>query len=163
MRMLTAASLILGLGICFTVPSLVEAAPPDDKKKATGPIVKKSPGPVVKKSPGPVYKKSPGPVYKKAPGPVVKKAPGPIVKVPGPIIKKGPGPTVKYVPVYKTYHKRRYYGRVFAGVVIGTIVAASAYYALSTPPDPDLCWYWANPYHTRGYWDFCDEPPPGWY
>ena len=22
-------------------------------------------------------------------------------------------------------------------------------------PAPDLCWYWADPYRNRGYWDYC--------
>ena len=22
-------------------------------------------------------------------------------------------------------------------------------------PAPDLCWYWADPYGNRGYWDYC--------
>jgi len=22
-------------------------------------------------------------------------------------------------------------------------------------PAPDLCWYWADPYGQRGYWDYC--------
>jgi hypothetical protein len=22
-------------------------------------------------------------------------------------------------------------------------------------PAPNLCWYWANPAMTRGYWDYC--------
>jgi len=22
-------------------------------------------------------------------------------------------------------------------------------------PQPNLCWYWADPYMIRGYWDYC--------
>jgi hypothetical protein len=22
-------------------------------------------------------------------------------------------------------------------------------------PAPNLCWYWADPYRNRGYWDYC--------
>jgi len=45
-----------------------------------------------------------------------------------------------------------YYGSVFDGVVLGSVVAAST---VPTSPSVDLCWYWSNSARTRGYWDFC--------
>jgi hypothetical protein len=45
-----------------------------------------------------------------------------------------------------------YYGTVFDGVTLGTVIAATA---VPTSPSIDLCWYWSNSSQTRGYWDFC--------
>ena len=45
-----------------------------------------------------------------------------------------------------------YYGAVFDGVTLGAVMAATA---VPTSPSVDLCWYWSNSSHTRGYWDFC--------
>ncbi len=45
-----------------------------------------------------------------------------------------------------------YYGTVFDGVTLGTVIAAAA---VPTSPSFDLCWYWSNSSKTRGYWDFC--------
>jgi hypothetical protein len=45
-----------------------------------------------------------------------------------------------------------YYGAVIAGVTLGNVMAASA---VPTSPSFDVCWYWANPPKTQGYWDFC--------
>ena len=45
-----------------------------------------------------------------------------------------------------------YYGTVFHGVTLGTVIAATA---VPTSPSIDLCWYWSNSSQTRGYWDFC--------
>jgi hypothetical protein len=45
-----------------------------------------------------------------------------------------------------------YYGAVIAGVALGNVMAASA---VPTSPSFDVCWYWANPSRTEGYWDFC--------
>lgn len=56
--------------------------------------------------------------------------------------------------VRRWYH-RPHYGRIVAGVVLGTILVGSAYYAYSAPPAPDLCWYWVDDGHERGYWDYC--------
>jgi hypothetical protein len=53
------------------------------------------------------------------------------------------------------WHHRPYYGNVVAGIAIGTIIAAAAANAAPEPPGPNLCWYWTNPRHTHGYWDYC--------
>ncbi len=45
-----------------------------------------------------------------------------------------------------------YYGTVFDGVTLGTVIAAAA---VPTSPSFDVCWYWSNSSKTRGYWDFC--------
>jgi hypothetical protein len=45
---------------------------------------------------------------------------------------------------------------LIGGIALGTLLAASIYYARPEPPAPGLCWYWANPSRTRGYWDYCD-------
>ncbi len=54
---------------------------------------------------------------------------------------------------YKRWYKRPHYGRVIGGVALGTILGAAAYSAMA--PAPNLCWYWADPYRSRGYWDYC--------
>jgi hypothetical protein len=44
---------------------------------------------------------------------------------------------------------------IVAGVVLGTIVTVAAVGMIPRRPAPDLCWYWADPYRNRGYWDYC--------
>lgn len=60
---------------------------------------------------------------------------------------------VVVVRPYRKWYKRPYYGTVIGGVALGTILGAAAYSAVA--PAPNLCWYWADPYRTRGYWDYC--------
>jgi hypothetical protein len=56
---------------------------------------------------------------------------------------------------HRTWARRPYYGTVIAGVVLGTIVTVAAVGMIPRRPAPDLCWYWADPYQNRGYWDYC--------
>ena len=56
---------------------------------------------------------------------------------------------------HRTWARRPYYGTVIAGVVLGTIVTVAAVGMIPRRPAPDLCWYWADPYQSRGYWDYC--------
>ena len=69
---------------------------------------------------------------------------------------------VRWHPRHLVYHRwsyRPYYGRIIGGVAIGTLLAASAYYAYaSAPPAPGLCWFWADPDEIQGYWDYCIDP-----
>jgi hypothetical protein len=51
--------------------------------------------------------------------------------------------------------RRPYYGTIIAGVALGTILTVAAIGAVPPRPRPDLCWYWADPEGTRGYWDYC--------
>jgi hypothetical protein len=60
---------------------------------------------------------------------------------------------VVVVRPYRHWNKRPYYGTVIGGVALGTILGAAAYSAVA--PAPNLCWYWADPSMTRGYWDYC--------
>jgi hypothetical protein len=60
---------------------------------------------------------------------------------------------VVVVRPYRKWNRRAYYGTVIGGVAIGTVLGAAAYAA--TPPAPNLCWYWADPTQTQGYWDYC--------
>jgi len=48
--------------------------------------------------------------------------------------------------------RRPYYGTVIAGITLGTIIAATT---IPAAPSSELCWYWSNSSHTRGYWDYC--------
>jgi len=54
---------------------------------------------------------------------------------------------------YRKWYKRPYYGTVIGGIALGTVLGAAAYSAV--PPAPNLCWYWADPTQTQGYWDYC--------
>ena len=64
----------------------------------------------------------------------------------------------QHLVVRRWYH-RPYYGRIIGGIAIGTILAASAYYAYAAePPAPGLCWFWADAEETQGYWDYCVDP-----
>jgi hypothetical protein len=58
----------------------------------------------------------------------------------------------------RPYRKHRYYGRAVGGIIIGSILAGSAYYAYASPPSEGLCWYWTNSDEERGYWDYCEPP-----
>ena len=51
--------------------------------------------------------------------------------------------------------RRPYYGTIFAGVALGTLITVAAVGAVPPRPHPNLCWYWADPYGTSGYWDYC--------
>ena len=58
----------------------------------------------------------------------------------------------------RVWTNRPYYGRVVGGVAIGTIIAAGVIGAAPAAPAPNMCWYWADPSQSRGYWDYCVAP-----
>ena len=51
--------------------------------------------------------------------------------------------------------RRPYYGTIIAGVALGTLITVAAVGYVPARPAPNLCWYWADPYGNRGYWDYC--------
>jgi hypothetical protein len=53
------------------------------------------------------------------------------------------------------WNPRPYYGQFVGGVVLGSLLAASGVGIVPYAPQPNLCWYWADPYMYRGYWDYC--------
>jgi hypothetical protein len=55
----------------------------------------------------------------------------------------------------KPWNNKNYYGQFFGGVVLGSILTAAAVGVAPPPPAPELCWYWSDPYRSRGYWDYC--------
>jgi hypothetical protein len=55
----------------------------------------------------------------------------------------------------RPWSRRPYYGTIIAGVALGTIVTVAAVGLVPARPAPNLCWYWADPYRNRGYWDYC--------
>lgn len=59
-----------------------------------------------------------------------------------------------YVPHYRAWRHYPHYGAVVAGVTLGTVIVVAAATA-PRPPSSNLCWYWANSAHTKGYWDYC--------
>jgi hypothetical protein len=58
----------------------------------------------------------------------------------------------------RPWYYRPYYGRIVGGVALGTLLAATAYYAYAeAPPADGLCWFWADEEETQGYWDYCAD------
>ena len=55
----------------------------------------------------------------------------------------------------RNWNRRPYYGEFVGGVVLGSILATTGVGIVPYAPQPDLCWYWADPYMYRGYWDYC--------
>lgn len=51
-----------------------------------------------------------------------------------------------------------YWGRVVAGVTIGTVIVVSAAGAVPKAPSSTLCWFWTDDTQKRGYWDYCVPP-----
>jgi hypothetical protein len=51
--------------------------------------------------------------------------------------------------------RRPYYGRIVAGVALGTVIVAATVAVVPVAPAPDLCWYWADAAQIQGYWDYC--------
>jgi hypothetical protein len=56
------------------------------------------------------------------------------------------------VGVVPPWVRRPYFGTVVGGVILGTMIAVTVVPAV---PAPGLCWYWADPSQTQGYWDYC--------
>ena len=55
----------------------------------------------------------------------------------------------------RNWSNRPYYGDFIGGVILGSILAATGVGVVPYAPEPNLCWYWADPYMYRGYWDYC--------
>jgi hypothetical protein len=55
----------------------------------------------------------------------------------------------------RDWNRQPYYGEFIGGVVLGSILAANGIGIVPYAPEPYLCWYWADPYMIRGYWDYC--------
>jgi hypothetical protein len=55
----------------------------------------------------------------------------------------------------RPWARRPYYSTIIAGVALGTLITVAAVGAVPPRPAPNLCWYWADPYGQRGYWDYC--------
>jgi hypothetical protein len=60
-----------------------------------------------------------------------------------------------YVRGYRPWYRRPYFGTIIGGIALGTILTAAAVGVPPAAPSPDLCWYWADPSETTGYWDYC--------
>ena len=61
---------------------------------------------------------------------------------------------VRPVPAVRPW----YWGRVVAGVTIGTVIAVAAVNSVPKAPSPELCWFWSDATKTRGYWNYCVAP-----
>src|SRR3990170_981461 len=55
----------------------------------------------------------------------------------------------------REWNRKPYYGEFIGGVILGSIFAANGIGVVPYAPEPNLCWYWADPYMYRGYWDYC--------
>jgi hypothetical protein len=60
-----------------------------------------------------------------------------------------------YVIGYRPWARRAWWGTIIGGAVLGTIIYTS--YVPAAPAE-GLCWFWANPEQTQGYWDYCQAP-----
>lgn len=86
--------------------------------------------------------------------PAVKPARRPVVGRPLPSHRPGFRPN-RPIVVVRPWVPKRHFGRVIAGVVLGTVVFAAVAGSVPAPPAPNLCWYWTDNSQTRGYWDYC--------
>jgi hypothetical protein len=59
------------------------------------------------------------------------------------------------VVAVRPWRPRPHYGTFIAGVALGTIVTAAVIGAAPAAPAPNVCWYWADPSMSQGYWDYC--------
>jgi hypothetical protein len=59
------------------------------------------------------------------------------------------------VVIVRPWRPRPHYGRIIAGVALGTIIVAAVAGSVPAQPAPNVCWYWADPAFTQGYWDYC--------
>ena len=59
---------------------------------------------------------------------------------------------------YRGWVHRPYYGRVIAGVTLGTIIAVYAVGVAPAAPAPNMCWFWSDQEMSQGYWDYCQAP-----
>lgn len=105
--------------------------------------------------------------------PTVVRRPGVVVRRPGVVVRPGgravvhvrgfrPAGFVRWHPrhlIVRPWYRRPYYGTIIGGIALGTVLAASSYYAYaSAPPAPGLCWYWSDDEESQGYWDYCVDP-----
>jgi hypothetical protein len=75
-----------------------------------------------------------------------------------PIARPGvvrPGAIRRPVVVVRPWRPRPHYGRIIAGVALGTIIVAAVAGSIPAQPAPNVCWYWVSPSQTDGYWDYC--------
>lgn len=76
----------------------------------------------------------------------------------GPTVNINRGPTVVVRRPVRVWRHRPYYGRVVAGVALGTVIAATAVAVAPRPPAANLCWFWSDASQAWGYWDYCVPP-----
>jgi hypothetical protein len=55
----------------------------------------------------------------------------------------------------RNWNRRPYYGQFVGGIMLGSLLTATAVGVVPYAPQPYLCWYWADPFMYRGYWDYC--------
>jgi hypothetical protein len=65
---------------------------------------------------------------------------------------------VNVVRPVRAWAPQPYYGTVIAGATLGTMIVATKVAVAPPPPAANLCWFWADPAMTRGYWDYCKAP-----
>ena len=79
----------------------------------------------------------------------------------GTVVRSGAGvaTTRAIVRPVRTWVRRPYYGTVIGGVVLGTVIVATAVGVAPAAPGPNMCWFWTDAAQTQGYWDYCTPPP----
>jgi hypothetical protein len=161
------AILALGLGLAVPASGNAAAAPPaalDAALAATdgihqaqlvrqGTVV--GGRPVVRAAPRGVVR--PGGAVVRPGGVVVR--PGFAGRPVGVVGRPGFGRGPAFVRGYRPFYRRPWFGTVVGGIALGTIVTAAVVgTAPAYAPAPGLCWYWADPSLTTGYWDYCTAP-----
>lgn len=72
----------------------------------------------------------------------------------GPAVVRG-----AFIRPYRPFYRRPWFGTVIGGVALGTFLTVAAVgVAPAYAPAPELCWFWADPSLTQGYWDYCAPP-----
>ena len=61
----------------------------------------------------------------------------------------------RHVVVVRPWHRRPHYGRLIAGVVLGTVIVVAVAGTIPPQPSPEVCWYWSSSRKVNGYWDYC--------
>jgi hypothetical protein len=179
MKAAITAILALGLGLAAPASGNAAAAPPaalDAALAATdgihqaqelkGPYVGGRavvrPGGAVVRPGGAVVRPGgavvrPGGVVVRPGGAMVR--PGYVGRPVGVVGRPGYGRGPAFVRGYRPFYRRPWFGTVVGGIALGTIVTAAAVGAAPAyAPAPGLCWYWADPSLTTGYWDYCTAP-----
>ncbi len=64
-------------------------------------------------------------------------------------------PARRPIVIVRPWRHRPHFGRIVAGVALGTIITVAVAGAVPRSPASNLCWYWSDQSEITGYWDYC--------